>query len=61
MTQLQDRAPAAEHIMSPRREPIVLLAPARSYTTVTVALLSGHPDIYGFPEMLLSTADTVAA
>jgi Sulfotransferase family len=43
----------------PRHEPIFLLAPARSYSTVTVALLAGHPDIYGFPEMLLFTADTV--
>ena len=38
-------------------EPIFLLAPARSYSTITLALLAGHPDIYGFPEMLLFTAD----
>lgn len=43
----------------PRHEPIFLLAPARSCSTVTLALLAGHPDIYGFPEMLLFTADTV--
>jgi hypothetical protein len=42
-----------------RQEPIFLLAPARSYSTVMVAMISGHPDIYGFPEMLLSTAETV--
>jgi hypothetical protein len=42
-----------------RREPVFLLAPARSYSTVTVALLAGHPDIYGFPEMLVFSADTV--
>lgn len=42
-----------------RHEPVFLLAPARSFSTVTVALLAGHPDIYGFPEMVLFTADTV--
>ncbi len=44
---------------SMRHEPIFLLAPARSYSTVSLALLAGHPAIYGFPEMLLFTADTV--
>jgi hypothetical protein len=44
---------------STRHEPVFLLAPARSYSTVTVALLAGHPDIYGFPEMLLFSAGTV--
>lgn len=44
---------------SARHEPVFLLAPARSYSTVTVALLAGHPDIYGFPEMVLFTAGTV--
>lgn len=39
--------------------PVFLLAPPRSYSTVTVALLAGHPAIYGFPEMLLFTAPTV--
>jgi hypothetical protein len=42
-----------------RHEPVFLLAPARSFTTVTVALLAGHPDIYGFPELGLFTAATV--
>lgn len=40
-------------------EPVFLLAPARSYSTVTVALLAGHPDVYGFPETLIFTAATV--
>jgi len=35
------------------RDPIFLLAPPRSYSTVSIAMLAGHPDIYGFPEMLL--------
>jgi hypothetical protein len=38
---------------SRRPEPVFVLAPARSYSTVTVALLAGHPAIYGFPELLL--------
>ena len=36
-----------------RPEPVFVLAPARSYSTVTVALLAGHPAIYGFPELLV--------
>jgi hypothetical protein len=42
-----------------RHEPVFVLAPPRSYSTVTVALLAGHPGIYGFPEMLIFSADTV--
>ena len=42
-----------------RHEPVFVLAPVRSYSTVTVALLAGHPGIYGFPEMLIFSADTV--
>jgi hypothetical protein len=44
---------------SPSHQPIFILAPARSYSTVTLALLAGHPDIYGFPEMMLFEAGTV--
>jgi hypothetical protein len=44
---------------TPRRAPTFILAPARSYSTVTVAMLAGHPQIYGFPEMLLFTESTV--
>ncbi|WP_165634812.1 sulfotransferase family protein [Thermostaphylospora chromogena] len=41
--------------------PIFLLAPPRSCSTVTVAMLAQHPQIYGFPELLLFTAPTVGA
>lgn len=41
------------------RDPVFLLAPARSYSTVSLALLAGHPQLYGFPEMLLFSAPTV--
>ena len=40
--------------------PVFLLAPARSYSTVCLALLAGHPDLYGFPEMLLFSTPDVA-
>lgn len=39
--------------------PVFLLAPVRSFSTVSLALLAGHPDLYGFPEMLLFTATDV--
>lgn len=41
-------------------EPVFLLAPVRSFSTVCVALLAGHPGLYGFPEMLLFSATDVA-
>jgi hypothetical protein len=34
-------------------QPVFILAPPRSFSTVTLAVLAGHPDCYGFPEMLL--------
>jgi hypothetical protein len=40
--------------------PVFLLAPARSYSTVALAMLAGHPGLYGFPELILFNADTVA-
>jgi hypothetical protein len=42
-----------------RHEPVFLLAPARSYSTVSLALLAGHPRLYGFPEMLTFAHATV--
>lgn len=36
-----------------RRAPVFILAPPRSYSTVALALLAGHPELYGFPELLL--------
>ena len=40
-------------------DPVFLLVPPRSYSTVCLAMLAGHPQLYGFPEMLLFTAPTV--
>jgi sulfotransferase family protein len=42
-----------------RHEPVFILAPARSYSTVSTALLAGHPAIFGFPEMLIFPGNTV--
>ncbi|MEV5498719.1 sulfotransferase [Nonomuraea fuscirosea] len=39
--------------MARSADPLFLLAPARSYSTVSVALLSGHRRLFGFPEMLI--------
>lgn len=41
------------------RDPLFLLAPARSYTTVSIALLAGHPELYGLPETSLFLRETV--
>jgi hypothetical protein len=41
------------------RDPVFLLAPARSYTTVSIALLAGHPELYGLPETGLFSRKTV--
>jgi hypothetical protein len=41
------------------RDPVFLLAPPRSYSTVTIALLAGHPDLYGLPETSLFLTGTL--
>lgn len=41
------------------RDPVFVLAPARSYSTVSIALLSGHPELYGLPETSLFVRETV--
>jgi hypothetical protein len=40
--------------------PVFVLAPARSYSSVIVAMLGQHPALYGFPELRLFRADRVA-
>lgn len=39
--------------------PIMLLAPARSYSSLVVSMLGQHPAVYGFPELLLFSAPTL--
>jgi hypothetical protein len=41
------------------RDPVFLLSPARSYSTVSIALLAGHPELYGLPETSLFLRETV--
>jgi hypothetical protein len=43
------------------RPPVFILAPPRSYSTVTLAIMAGHPDLFGFPEMLIFDAPTVGS
>lgn len=40
-------------------DPVFVLAPARSYSTITIALLAGHPRLYGLPETNLFTGATL--
>lgn len=40
-------------------EPVFILSPPRSYSTVTVAMLAGHPGLYGFPELLAFSSRTI--
>jgi hypothetical protein len=51
-----DRAPAG--VSAP---PVFVLAPPRSGSTVAVAMLGRHPQLYGFPELGLFRTDTIAA
>jgi hypothetical protein len=44
-----------------RHAPVFLFAPARSYSTVSLALLAGHPALFGFPELLIFAHPTVAS
>lgn len=32
------------------KDPIIVLGPARSFTTVVAAMIGQHPQLYGFPE-----------
>jgi Sulfotransferase family len=40
--------------------PIFVLAPPRSFTSIVCAMLGQHPDLYSFPETQLFTTETVA-
>jgi hypothetical protein len=40
-------------VRRPDYAPVFILAPARSYSTVSVAMLAQHPDLFGFPELVL--------
>lgn len=40
-------------------DPVVLLGPGRSFTTVAAGMLGQHPQHYGMPELNLALGDTV--
>jgi hypothetical protein len=41
------------------REPLIILSPPRSYTSVVCAMLGQHPEMYGLPEVNLFLAETI--
>ncbi|KUJ80075.1 sulfotransferase family protein [Ruegeria profundi] len=41
------------------REPIFILGPGRSFTSVIGSMIGQHPELFGLPETNLGTADTV--
>jgi hypothetical protein len=43
-----------------RQIPLIVLGPARSYTTVATAMLGRHPELYSFPETHLLMTRTIA-
>ena len=42
-------------------EPLIILCPPRSFSSVVCAMLGQHPAIYGFPELNLFVTDTLDA
>src|SRR5262249_19987927 len=42
-------------------DPVFLLSPARSYSSVLAAVFGGHPQVYGFPELRLFIGESIAA
>jgi hypothetical protein len=43
----------------PMQEPLFIIAPGRSYTSLIGGMIGQHPDVYGLPEVNLSVADTL--
>lgn len=41
------------------RDPLIILAPPRSFTSVVCAMLGQHPEMYGLPEVNLFIAETM--
>ena len=40
-------------------DPLFILAPGRSFTSVISGMIGQHPQMYGFPELYLNNADTL--
>jgi hypothetical protein len=43
----------------PTSAPLIILCPPRSFSSVICAMLGQHPQLYGFPELNLFSAETV--
>jgi len=41
------------------RAPVILLGPARSHSSVVAAMIGSHPQLYGFPELILFDYATI--
>jgi Sulfotransferase family len=54
-TRRVDEEPAAR----PAPEPVFILAPPCTFSWIVCAMLGGHPDAYGLPELHLFRAETV--
>jgi hypothetical protein len=52
-------SPHTEPAHGARQPPVFILSPPRGLSTVSTALLAGHPAIYGLPEMLTFSAPTI--
>ncbi len=42
-------------------DPVIILAPPRSFSSVVSTMLGQHPDLYGFPELNLFAVKTIGA
>jgi len=42
------------------QQPLIILCPMRSFSSVVCAMIGQHPELYGLPEVNLFIADTVA-
>jgi hypothetical protein len=40
-------------------DPLIILSPARSFSSVVSTMIGEHPQLYGFPELHISTSDAL--
>ena len=40
-------------------DPLVILSPARSFSSVVSTMIGEHPQLYGFPELHICTSDSL--
>jgi hypothetical protein len=59
-TLARDSEPFLADRTGPTRRLLLVLCPPRSFSSVICAMLGQHPQLYGFPELNLFVAETVA-